>query len=655
MSNWVVSVEALKKLAALLAKEGVNCERLSRDLALEPERGEGSESLFECMYKLARSASGFRADHLEVIEAWFEGAQKEFFRNLAVELDLAEPANPLLTAAELQELGRVTERASLFDERRLKAVRQKLNVKFIHYAASSEEPRKQWQLWFRACARQSLQDAAQPWLPHLAQCAADACEDAAARRPFDQVRDRCQSGAAPWHLVELLKAPAPSPSSGVALRRDGAAAPDRDAPAALPAGPPKSGYALVIGISEYADPGMPPLKCAAKDAQQVAEHLRTQPDIDFSDDRVSVLTDRSATLRDILGGLDRLRSQCMCSTDPDPLAVVYFSGHGMPDLAGRHFLVPHDGDPQQLFATALWNRTFNAALEQIQTRRLVVLLDACHAQGIVAPAGVKDGAAFSYDPDDEQEGLHLEPGRGRYFIASCAAGQRSFEGEEYGIFTQALLALLRFEEVEAEQLDLADLYRHLRRRVDQEARRRFDGRSQTPTANIPDAIGATGLILAINQRRADRLRLFLEAVRKHVQDNRFPQKSTIVVRLVNFVERNERPTPDDPEFFDLFTEGAERWQGPEDEACVREVCSYLASRLGAARAASAARGVAPPGRTSSDFASAQAPGSLRPAGATAPVSSAPATSSAPMPAPGTVPGAGATAPAYQWRTLRTDR
>ena len=128
-----------------------------------------------------------------------------------------------------------------------------------------------------------------------------------------------------------------------------------------------------------------------------------------------------------------------------------------------------------------------------------------------------------------------------------------------------------------------------------------------------------------------------------------------MVRLVNFVERNERPTPDDPEFFDLFVEGAERWQGPEDEACVREVCGYLASRLGAARAATAGRNVAPPGRASSDFASAQSPGSLRSAGTTAPVVSVPASSPAPVPAPGTVPGPGATAPVYQWRTLRTDR
>jgi hypothetical protein len=345
-----------------------------------------------------------------------------------------------------------------------------------------------------------------------------------------------------------------------------------------------------------------------------------------------------------------LRSDCARSTEPDPLAVVYFSGHGMPDLAGRHFLVPHDGDPTQLFATALWNQTFNAALEQIRTRRLLVLLDACHAQGMVLQAGVKDGAAYTYNPAHDSEGLCLEPGRGRYFIASCAAGQRSFEGEENGLFTQALLDVMNFEGVEAEQLDLAELYRELRLRVNDAARRQFDGHSQTPTANIADDVASTGLILAINQRRAESREDFLAAVRKHLQEARIGQWGTMVARLENFVYRNERPTSVDPICFQLFDEYAAVWQGADDAACVKEVCELLATRLGAPKAA---RGAAL--RGTSDFAPAPAPGLSASNAAPGPSAPPPVSSGTQVPAPSTAPRSpGAAIPMYELRVAPTD-
>jgi hypothetical protein len=656
MSSWVVSYEALGKLADKLYEADASCEQLSYAFAFTPSevvRGKDRNSIFELLNYVAKSASGFTQDHLDVIETRFvKGTTDNFFKELKVELDLGDPADPLLTPDEREQLERLAERASLLEERRLKAVRQKLNFKLKGQAASSEIPRDQWRLWLRACSRQDLPKdrvSSESWLGNLAHCAAGECEDENCKRTFEQVRDRCKSAPGQWNLIELLRAPPPLPVAEPP-RHSVTAAPELTAPIELPAGAPKTGYALVIGISKYTPQGPGSLKCAANDAQQLAAYLQGQPDIDFSGERVRTLTDEDATLRGVLGGLEWLRVECASSEVPDPLAIVYFSGHGMPDVAGRHFLVPHDGDRQQLFATALWNRTFNAALEQIPTRRLVVLLDACHAGGMVELAGAKAGAALSYDPDDEREGLRLEPGHGRYYIASCASGQHSFEGGDNGIFTQSLLALLRFEELDAEKLDLADLYRELRKRVDDAARRLFGGRRQTPTGNIAEATASTGLILAINKRRANRMKIFLQTVRKYLQDNRFPQKTTIVVRLEDFVERNERPEPDDPEFFDLFTEGAERWLGPTDEACVKEVCGHLAKRMGAAKAAPGSQ----PVRGTSDFTAAPAPG-LSASGVTAgstPTLPTPSANVVPAPA-AAARSPGAAIPMYQWRITPT--
>ena len=67
----------------------------------------------------------------------------------------------------------------------------------------------------------------------------------------------------------------------------------------------------------------------------------------------------------------------------NPLVLIFFSGHGARDRERRHYLVPHNGMRDDLFATACGATRLRAALRLLpETSRVVVFVDACHAAGI---------------------------------------------------------------------------------------------------------------------------------------------------------------------------------------------------------------------------------------------------------------------------------
>jgi hypothetical protein len=200
------------------------------------------------------------------------------------------------------------------------------------------------------------------------------------------------------------------------------------------------------------------------------------------------LLDENATLQAIMRSIDNL---CKQSTSSDnPLVLIFFSGHGARDLEKRHYLVPHDGMRNDLFATALWSETFRSALRLLsesssESRHVIVFVDACHSAW-TAESGVK--GVQGCNPDSlVQEGM--------YVIASSQADQPSQEADGHGIFTQELLHLLRFQNKHdgKEELELKGLYDALRQEVLTATKM-----NQDPWSNVRKS---TGIILAVNQVR----------------------------------------------------------------------------------------------------------------------------------------------------------
>jgi hypothetical protein len=279
-------------------------------------------------------------------------------------------------------------------------------------------------------------------------------------------------------------------------------------------------FALVIGVSRYRDGAeanqelrpdqFTHLKFAANDAIELHKFLTEKAQYDTE----NVLINEKATLSGIMHALDELRKKCLGSGVSDPTVLVYFSGHGARDAEGRSYLAPHDARRDDLFATALWCKTLNNALDELGTSRLAVFLDACHA-GSIGVEAAKDVEVVRFDP---QSIVPATPS-GRFVVASCMAGQRSYEDSEgqHGIFTRQLLDLLRCEEPQSlpEEIELWELYRALRTRVVQAAASAPLKYVQEPFASFKSK---TDVVLAINEPLRQillQLKLaYLQALRK---------------------------------------------------------------------------------------------------------------------------------------------
>ncbi len=329
-------------------------------------------------------------------------------------------------------------------------------------------------------------------------------------------------------------------------------------------------FALVIGISLYkhgTDPNrelearqFTNLRCAAKDATDFIEFLNKPGPIKYT---VRPLRDNEATVTKIKDQLEQLRKDCKAcanSGKKDPLVVIYFSGHGMRDEDGRSYLIPHEAERNRLFATALWNKDFNNCLDELETRRLVVFLDACHSGGIGMPD--EKSGPFQYDPQKD-----LLSRRGHYIIASSAPGQVSQEGEENSIFTGHLLRLLNSEttEIAEEEIDLFDLFQALKAKV----------------GSYAEIKERTGIILAINEKVREQTRAkkieFVEMLGKTLKELKQSAQFKKSATLKSLLESYAEGTATDKKYanmFEIFDEFFQCWS-PDDSSQVGECCQRL--------------------------------------------------------------------------------
>ena len=182
------------------------------------------------------------------------------------------------------------------------------------------------------------------------------------------------------------------------------------------------GYAVVVGVG--AD-----LPVTVDDAAAVADLLCDQSRCAYPADQVHLLTGEQASAANILAALDMLAE----STTPESTALVYFSGHGLetPD----YYLMPYGYDLADLPGTAIPGAVFTGRLRAIEARKLLVLLDCCHAGGQAEAKGLP-GAKSPLPPSVAAE---LERGSGRVVIGSSRKDEISWTGKPYSVFTAAML------------------------------------------------------------------------------------------------------------------------------------------------------------------------------------------------------------------------
>ena len=249
------------------------------------------------------------------------------------------------------------------------------------------------------------------------------------------------------------------------------------------------GYALLVGVGATAySPWSLPV--TVKDVQAVKKVLTDPALCGYPDDNkhVRVLHDQTANRSAIVDGLNWLKVQA--AADAEATAVVFYSGHGWLDHAnGRYYLIPHDVKPHNIPDSALPAEDFTAALGEVKARRLLAIIDSCHAQGMATskeaatpldlPPGLTQVAAT------EGKGLlaALKQGEGRAVFTSSRGHQVSWVRSDgsLSVFTHHLLEALQGagnKPGEAE-VRLSNLMGHLGRTVPASARQ-FHSADQVP-------------------------------------------------------------------------------------------------------------------------------------------------------------------------------
>jgi tetratricopeptide (TPR) repeat protein len=226
-----------------------------------------------------------------------------------------------------------------------------------------------------------------------------------------------QASAEPVHLAAAAPAAAPSPVGQIGDK-----------------------WAIVVGISRFADGRVPGLKYSSKDAQDFANYLTDDKGGGFRKDHVKVLLDEEASkinIMDMLGD-----SFLPHAAGPNDLVVVYLSTHGSPagaDIRGVNYVVAYDTRVDKLFATGIEMRQLVRVIkERVHTGRVVLVLDTCYS-----------GAGAD---DDAHKGLkrtnidaNMLAGGDSVVISSSAPDQRSWEsdGLHNSYFTRFLIDAFR--------------------------------------------------------------------------------------------------------------------------------------------------------------------------------------------------------------------
>jgi|GEM_PF-290410 uncharacterized caspase-like protein len=186
--------------------------------------------------------------------------------------------------------------------------------------------------------------------------------------------------------------------------------------------------ALLIGVSEY-NIGLDPLPAAVKDVEAMSRVLKA-PSLGGFDD-VKQLT--NPDVQEMQYEIEHLFS----SSTKDDLVVLFFSGHGIKDDAGKLFfatrITSKNSNGDLIQSTAAPASFVLEIMNKSRSRRQVVILDCCFSGAFDSTLRAKhDGSV------DLQRELGAE---GRVVLTSSSSTQYSFEqhGSDLSIYTRYLI------------------------------------------------------------------------------------------------------------------------------------------------------------------------------------------------------------------------
>ncbi len=187
-----------------------------------------------------------------------------------------------------------------------------------------------------------------------------------------------------------------------------------------------STYAVVVGISDYQDEGIPDLRFADKDAEAFAAFLQSPAGGSLDEDHLKLLTNEKATLGQLVAELYWLLEECK----EGDVALIYFSGHGdveLKTISQPGFLLCWDA-PARIYlgGGSLALPMFQDIISTLSTQmkvKVIVVTDACRSGKL---AGSKIGGTQITGASLAQKAAN------EIKILSCQPEEYSIEGEQWG-------------------------------------------------------------------------------------------------------------------------------------------------------------------------------------------------------------------------------
>ncbi len=226
-------------------------------------------------------------------------------------------------------------------------------------------------------------------------------------------------------------------------------------------GPIRNRYGLVVGVGKFKS-GVTPLQYSVRDAGSFYNFLVDPRRAGFPKNNVYFLTDQNATRDNIARYLEGIKR----AVGPDDLVVIYMSSHGTPpDKFGGVHVVTYDTEVkprERVWHTSVTDSMLKDFVENLQAKRLVMILDTCYSNGAYKavpgflPAGGKSlgvveedegyGVSKTYGKrllgakdivfEDEPrpkassaKSVDSQDGYGKVLISASSAGEKSWESD----------------------------------------------------------------------------------------------------------------------------------------------------------------------------------------------------------------------------------
>jgi fumarate reductase subunit D len=214
--------------------------------------------------------------------------------------------------------------------------------------------------------------------------------------------------------------------------------------------------AILIGNSEFPEePSLSALRCPQRDVEGLAAALTAQETGLFADPLIFI----NEPHHKVLPAINRVFKQ---ASRQDQI-LVYYSGHGKQDSAGRLHLATADTEADALETTSIAVDSFRQLIDNYACKQVALILDCCFG-GLAGKDFLKGGV------DDQLQ----QVGRGIYVLTASTATQtaREKDGDEYSLLTKHILHGLAHGEADQDDdglVSMDDLYEYVRARVPREA------------------------------------------------------------------------------------------------------------------------------------------------------------------------------------------